>query len=154
AADVTNQVASITYDNNLDLADMFRLVLRNADNKLLDSALFDLGKTVEIHIGYGHDLQPMMLGDITSIEPSFPTDGPPTLTISGYDKSYKLRHNQPDRPPFRYVNDSLIAAQIAAEAGLIPIVDPSPIFHMRPLPQSVSDMAFLKDRAQANFFDV
>ncbi len=154
AADVANQVLSVSYDNNLDLADMFTVVLRNADNQLIDSALFDLGKQVEIYMGYGNDLQPMMLGDITAIEPSFPENGPPTVKISGYDKSYKLRHNQPDRPAFQYVPDSAIAALIAVEAGLIPIVDPSPIFHTKKLIQTGSDFAFLKDRARANFFDV
>ncbi len=154
AADITNQVIGVTYDNNLDMADMFAVVMRNADNRLLDSALFDLGKTVEIHMGYGHDLRPMMLGDITSIEPSFPENGAPALKIGGYDKSYKLRHNQPDRAPYQYIPDSAIAARIAAEAGLIPVVDPSPIFHRKKITQTGSDMAFLKDRARANFFEV
>ena len=36
----------------------------------------------------------MMLGDITTLEPVFPEDGPPTITIAGYDKSYRMRHNQ------------------------------------------------------------
>ena len=48
-------------------------------------------------MGYGDDLQPMMLGEITTLQPSFPTNGPPTLSVSGYDRSYELRHNQPDR---------------------------------------------------------
>ena len=154
AADVTSQVLRVTYDNNLDMSDMFSIVLRNSDNRLLDSPLFDLGKSVEVHMGYGNDLHPMMLGEITSIEPSFPDNGPPTVKINGYDKSYKMRHNQPDRTPFRYVNDSIIASQIALENRLIPIVDPSPIFHRKALPQTVSDMAFLTERAKANFFDV
>lgn len=154
ASDITNQVISVSYDNDLDIASMFNVVVRNADNQLIDSALFDLGKNVEIYMGYGNDLQPMMLGEITSVEPSFPESGAPTLRISGYDKSYKLRNNQPDGRSFQYVTDSVIAAQIAAEAGLIPIVDPSPIFHEDPLPQSGSDMALLKERARANYFDV
>jgi phage protein D/phage baseplate assembly protein gpV len=154
AADVANQVLSVSYDNNLDLADMFTVVLRNADNQLIDSALFDLGKQVEIYLGYGNDLQPMMLGDITAIEPSFPKDGPPTVKIVGYDKSYKMRHSQPDGRSFQYVPDSAIAELIAVEAGLIPIVDPSPIFNTDKIIQTVSDFAFLKDRARANFFDV
>ena len=155
AADVSSQLMSLRYESNLDLADAFSLELYNADNQLLDSALFDLGKTVEIHLGYGHELEPMMLGEITSLEPSFPAGGPPVLRIGGYDKSYRLRHNQPDRPPFQYVTDSVIAAQIAGEAGLIPVVDPSLIGpHVDPLPQTGSDMAFLKERAAANFFDV
>lgn len=153
SADVGNQVISLQYDNNLDLADMFTLVLRNENNQMTDSALFDLGKTVEIHMGYGNELTPMMLGEITSLEPSFPESGPPTLRISGYDKSHRLRSNQSDRQ-WQYVNDSIVAAQIAVEAGLIPIVDPSPIFHRKKITQTGSDMAFLKDRARANFFDV
>lgn len=154
SADVTDQVLSVSYDNMLDVADMFSLVLRNPDNQFTDSALFDLGKTVEIHLGYGHSLQPMMLGEITAIQPSFPQGGSPTLTISGYDKSWRLRHNQPDRRPYQYMTDSMIAAEIAIEAGLIPVVDPSPFFHDEPLQQTDSDMAFLKERAKQNFFDV
>ena len=155
AADVSSQLMSLRYENSLDLADAFSLELYNADNQLLDSALFDLGKTVEIYLGYGLDLEPMMLGEITSLEPSFPAGGPPTLRIGGYDKSYRLRHNQPDRPPYQYVTDSVMAARIAGEAGLIPVVDPcltGP--YMEPLRQTGSDMAFLKERAAANFFDV
>lgn len=155
AADVSGHLMSLRYESNLDLADAFSLELYNPDNQLLDSALFDLGKTVEIHMGYGHELEPMMLGEITSLEPSFPAGGPPVLRIGGYDKSYRLRHNQPDRAPFQYVTDSVIAAQIAGEAGLIPVVDPSLTGpHLTPLRQSGSDMAFLKERAAANYFDV
>jgi phage protein D/phage baseplate assembly protein gpV len=154
AADISNQVLSVTCDTDLDMAGMFHFVVRNANNQLIDSALFDMGKNVEIYMGYGNNLLPIMSGGITSVEPSFPESGPPTLRISGYDRSYKLRHNQPDREPFQFTTDSAIAAQVAVEAGLIPIVDPSPIYHMRQLKQSSSDMAFLKERARANFFDV
>lgn len=154
AADISGQVLSVTYDNDLDVASMFRIVMYNADNSLLDSALFDLGKTVEIHMGYGQNLVPMILGEVTAIEPDF-SDGPPTVTITGYDKSYRMRHNQPEPQQYRYVNDSVIAMQIAIENGLIPIVDLSPILHLeKPILQSESDMAFLKERARANFFDV
>jgi phage protein D/phage baseplate assembly protein gpV len=153
AADISTQVTHVAYDSNLDVADMFSVSLRNDANTFTDSPLFELGKDVEIHLGYGNDLKPMMLAEVTSIQPSFPESGAPTLTISGYDKSYRLRHNQPDRSEFRYMTDSAIAAQIALEAGLIPIVDPSPFFHKR-LAQTGSDMAFLKTLARENFFDV
>jgi phage protein D/phage baseplate assembly protein gpV len=153
AANVTNQVISLTYESNLDIADMFALTLR-ADARMLDSALFNLGKQVEIHMGYGDALEPMMLGEITALEPSFPEGGAPTLRIVGYDKSYRMRHNTPDRPAFKWVSDSIIAAQIAVENGLIPIVDPSPIIHRKPIRSTGSDMALLIERARANFFEV
>jgi phage protein D/phage baseplate assembly protein gpV len=146
AADVRNAVRSLTYDNNIDTADMFTLQLNNADLRFTDSALFDVGKTVEIHLGYVGELQPMMLGEITAVSPSFPEGGAPTLTITGYDKSHRMRHNSPPQKTFKYFNDSLIAAQIAAENGLIPVVDPTSTYS--------SDWALLQELADWNSFQV
>jgi phage protein D/phage baseplate assembly protein gpV len=153
AADVANQVLSLKVETDLDLAGSFGFVVRNPDNMLLDSALFDLGKTVEIHLGYGNDLQPAFLGEITSIEPSFPQDGPPVVHVAGYDKSYKMRRAQPEPTEYKFMNDSIIAARIAVENGLIPIVDPTPGL-IEKITQVESDMAFLKARARRYFFDV
>jgi phage protein D/phage baseplate assembly protein gpV len=153
AADLAGHILSLVVETDLDLAGSFSVTLRNSDNSLLDSALLDLGKTVEIHLGYGNDLTPAFLGEITAIEPSFPPDGPPTIRLSGYDKSYKMRRAQPEPTEYAFMNDSVIAARIAAENGLIPVVDPTP-----GLPEKViqveNDMAFLKSRAQQYFFDV
>jgi phage protein D/phage baseplate assembly protein gpV len=154
AADVTDQVLSLTVETDLDMAGSFGLVLRNPDNKLLDSPLIDLGKTVEIRLGYGAALEPAFLGEIAAIEPSFPSDGPPTIRVSGYDKSYKMRRSQPPPADYGYLPDSVIAARIAEENGLIPVVDPTPGLPDEPVKQVESDMAFLKSRAQPYFFDV
>jgi phage protein D len=153
SADISSQVTSVTYDSSIDTAEMFRLVFRNPNNQFTDSPLFSPGKTVEIHMGYGHDLQQMILGEITSVEPSFPEDGPPTIAISGYDRSHRLRHSDPIPREFRYQTDSLIVAQIALENGLIPVVDPSPWFHTH-ITQTGSDFAFMRELAVANLFDV
>jgi phage protein D/phage baseplate assembly protein gpV len=153
AADVTDQVMSLHVETDLDLAGSFSLMLRNAENALLDSALLDLGKTVEIHLGYGTELEPAFLGEIAAIEPSFPPNGPPTIRVVGYDKSYRMRRAQPPPTEYRFMNDSLIAARIAVQNGLIPIVDPTPGV-LTSVPQLESDMAFLKARAQRYFFDV
>lgn len=152
AADITNFVTELTYDNNFDTADMFALRLNNSDLRFTDSALFDVGKNVEIYMGYVGDLHPMMLGEITAVNPSFPQNGAPTITITGYDKSHRMRHNYEARD-FKYVNDSLIAAQIAGENLLKPVIDPAPMprecFH-----QNGSDWAFLTELANRNFFQV
>jgi len=153
-ADVTRAVIDLEYDNNLDTADMFRLTLNNADLKLTDSALFDVGKRVELYLGYRDDLHPMMLGEITAVNPTFPQNGAPTLAITGYNRSHRLRHNTPERFTFKYVNDSIIAAAIAAENLLIPIVDPAPTGVRESVQQTGSDWAFLKELALRNFFEV
>jgi phage protein D/phage baseplate assembly protein gpV len=153
AADLTDQILGVEVETDLDLAGSFSIVLLNRDNSLLDSALLDLGKTVEVHLGYGSDLTPALLGEIAAIEPSFPPDGPPTITVSGYDKSYKMRRAQPEPIDYTLTNDSIIAAEIAAANGLVPVVDPTPSM-VEQVIQSESDMAFLKARAQRYFFDV
>ncbi|MDT0353133.1 phage baseplate assembly protein V [Pseudonocardia charpentierae] len=154
AADVSRHVLSVRYDNDVELADMFTIVLDNAGNRFTDSPLFAPGKDVELHMGYGDDLHPMMLGEIAAIEPSFPQSGAQTITVSGYDRSQRLRHSVPDRPAFLFTNDSLMATQVALEAGLIPIVDPSPFPPEEALPRTAPDMTILKERAYANYFEV
>lgn len=154
AADVRNAVIDLTYDNNLDTADMFTLSLNNADMKFTDAALFNVGKNIEIHMGYVGDLRPMILGEITAIRPTFPESGAPTLTVTGYDKSHRMRHNQPGRFTFKSMNDSVIAARIAAENLLIPVIDPAPMPVRESVQQTGSDWALLKELAERNFFQV
>ena len=154
AADVSRSVIDLTYDNDVDSADMFRLTLDNSDLRLTDSALFDVGKSVEIHLGYVGDLHPMMLGEITAVQPSFPSGGAPTLAITGYDKSHRLRHNRPERFTWKWMNDSTIAAAVAAENLLIPVVDPAPTKPRESVQQISSDWAFLKELAERNYFQL
>ncbi|MCJ1676503.1 phage baseplate assembly protein V [Streptomyces sp. APSN-46.1] len=153
AAELADQVLSMTVETSLDLAGTFSFVLRNPDNRLLDSPLLDPGKTVEIHLGYGNDLKPAFLGEIAAVEPSFPQSGPPTVQVSGYDKSYRMRRGQPEPTEYTFMNDSLVAARIAVENGLVPVVDPTPGLKEK-ITQVESDMAFLQDRARRYHFDV
>lgn len=153
-ADVKNAVIDLKYDNNLEQADMFQLNLNNADLRFTDSPLFHVGKDVEIYMGYVDELKPMMLGEIVSIQPSFPSGGAPTISITGYDKSHRMRHNNPGRFTFNYLNDSMIAAQIATENLLIPVVDPAPMTPDEATPQTGSDWSLLKELADRNFFQV
>jgi phage protein D/phage baseplate assembly protein gpV len=151
-ADVTRAVIDLSYESSLDTADMVTLRLNNAGLRLTDSALFDVGKNVEVYMGYAGNLQPMMLGEITAVNPDFPESGAPTLTVTAYDKSHRMRHNHKLRT-FPFASVSLIAAQIAAENLLIPVVDPTPsLFENKT--QNSSDMAFLKELAERTFFDV
>ena len=116
--------------------------------------MFDVGKDVEIYMGYEGELQPMMLGEITAINPSFPQSGAPTLTVSGYDKSHRMRTNSPTPRSFKYVNASLMAMshrdreQARADRGS----------GRRPVHESIqqngSDWALLQELADRNYFQV
>ena len=149
-----NATRSLSYDNNIDTADMFNLQLDNAGLRFCDSALFDVGKDVEIYMGYEGELQPMMLGEITAINPSFPQSGAPTLTLSGYDKSHRMRTNSPTPSSFKYVNASLVARRIAIENKLVPIVDPGAADIHESIQQTGSDWALLQELADRSYFQV
>jgi phage protein D len=153
AADVSRAVRSVTCETSLDTAAMFTLELSNAGLELTDSPLFDVGKEVEIHMGYAGGLRSMLLGEITSVSPTFPESGAPTLTVTGYDKSHRMRHNRPPSRTFKYQNDSLIAAQIAAENLLVPVADPAPT-PRRSITQTGSDWELLSELAERNGFQL
>ncbi|WP_066382796.1 MULTISPECIES: phage baseplate assembly protein V [unclassified Anabaena] len=150
-ADITNAVISLTVESHIDMADMFSIQFNNADLRFTDSALFEVGKRVEIYMGYVGNLQPMILGEIVAVSPSFPESGAPTITITGYDLSHRMRHNSPSRFTFTKTPDFLIASQIAAENLLIPVVDPTPPI-WESVQQTGSDWALLKELADRNFF--
>lgn len=151
-ADVTSAVISLSFESILDAADMFTLQINNADLRYTNSELFQVGQTVEIYMGYVGDLQPMMLGEITAISPSFPQSGASTLSITGYDKSYRLRHNRPLRPPLLSLNASAIAAQIAVENLLVPIVDPTPLKSRGSTHRTGTDWQILQELADRTGF--
>lgn len=153
-SDVSSAVISLSCELSLETASMFTLQLNNANLSFTDSALFEVGKNVEIYMGYVGNLQPIMWGEITAVQTSFPSSGASVMTITGYDKSHRMRHNKPSRFTFKYLNDSAIVAQIAAENLLIPVVDPSPMPPRESVQQTGSDWALLKELADRNFFKV
>jgi hypothetical protein len=53
---------------------------------------------------------------------------------------------------FKFMTDSLMVAEIAAENLLVPVVDPSPWFHTS-LTQTGTDFGFIKQLAANNLFD-
>ena len=153
-ADVRQRVLDVSFDSSLDQAAMLTVRLSDPDLKLADSSLYSVGAQVELHMGYAGKLQPMMLGEISAVQVSLPQGGAPTLTLTGYDKSQRLRHNDPGRMTYKEMNDSLIVALIAAENLLIPIVDPAPFSTKGSVQQTGSDWALLTELAAQNGFEL
>ena len=122
--EVVRDILQVTYKDNLEELDSFEITINNWDAgkrafKYSDRDLFDPGKSVELWMGYyGRDrLRRMLTGEITSLRPTFPADGPPTLAISGLNLLHRLRAKQESQS---YVNmkDSDIARHIAGRLGL------------------------------------
>ena len=50
--------------------------------KYSDSTLLDVGGSIVVEMGYAGQLRTMLVGDITTLSPSFPESGLPTIAIT------------------------------------------------------------------------
>src|SRR6185436_9700659 len=78
-----------------------------------------------LSMGYhGQDLQPMIKGQITSLRPSFPSAGQPTLAISGLNVIHKFR-NQEETWAYTKKTDSQIAKEVGDRLKIKVNTDPA-----------------------------
>ena len=95
----------------------FSFTVNNWDDRKLrfkhsDADTFGVGNSVYIQMGYANRLLPMMKGIITSMTPSFPESGFPTLGVSGSDALVKLKGRKPgpkDEKAFTDKSDGEVA---------------------------------------------
>lgn len=109
-----------------ELGGFSMLVANNFDlktQKFRHSDLRDLDvyKPVEIQMGYAGRMVAMFVGEITALQPSFPSSGLPTLNVTGTDLLTRFRRAKPDAnksKAFKQLTDGQIAEQLAQRHGL------------------------------------
>ena len=121
--------------------------------KWIDDDLFKEGNSVAIDIGYGDNLKTLFQGEITGLEPEFPTKEPPTLTVRGYDRRHRLMGKRKART-FLNMKDSDIANQIAGDWSLKPEVKDTRVTLAYVLQHNQTDFEFLQERAQRIGYEV
>jgi phage protein D len=149
---VTMDIANLTH---------FDITVNNWDDKHLafkysDTTTFDLGNRVHVQMGYAGALLSMVQGLITSLTPSFPDSGQPTLAVSGQDRMVKLKERKPkDGEQKKFVNqtDSDIVQVIAVRNGLVPKVQQTTEKHDIVVQKNQDDATFLMERAKRIDFD-
>jgi phage protein D len=106
--DVLRDVTQLIYEDGIKKIDSFTLTVNNWDAdkrdfkyvgaETLEAMRYRLfeprHKTVEVHMGYVGNLRLMMCGEFTTMEPNFPSSGPPTLTVRGLNVLHRLRPRQ------------------------------------------------------------
>ena len=118
-----HDILSVTYTDSLESIDGFSLVINNWDEekrtfKYSEGELFEPGQRVELKAGYrDKGLTPIMVGEITSLQPSFPAESPPTLAVSGLSILHRLR-KEPRSAVYENKKDSAIAKEIAQKLGV------------------------------------
>lgn len=152
-------VIGVTVDDDVSLPSMFTLELAGSDDQsealpwIDDEKLFAIGHVVEVKLGYADDLETLITGEITSLEPEFTFDRLPRLTIRGYDRRHRLLQRRKTRT-FVQQKDSDIAAQIASEAGLTGQVEDSVVVHDYVMQANQTDLEFLQKRARRIQYEV
>ncbi len=117
-------IVTVSYRDSIQDVDSFELTINNwdaekRDFKYVDQDLFDPGKELELWMGYlGNDSMRLMIkGQITSLKPTFPAAGQPTLAISGLNVIHKFRTKQHTRS-YKKLTDSQIAKKIESDSDL------------------------------------
>jgi phage protein D/phage baseplate assembly protein gpV len=153
---VDNLLERVVVDDHLRLPTMFELTLRDPHDQATASPLettgVKLGDAVNVAVRYEGGTEPLVAGEVTSLEANVDTSGS-HVVIRGYDKSHRLHRGRKARN-WADQKDSEIAAAIAQEAGLAASVDDSEIAHTYIAQPGVSDWEFLLSRAREIGFDL
>lgn len=126
---VSKAIIDLTVTEEIDVGASFKLTLHDEFDsktqkfKWLDDSRFNIGNKVSIKMGYGSNLNAMLIGNITSLEPSFFASETPTISIEGQDLSYDYMKRATPERTFVDKSYSEIVRIIAQEAGLLAIVN-------------------------------
>ncbi len=163
-------ISEVVVDTSIFMPTMFTITLEDKADivgllKFVDNVLlYRLGAPVTISVMTQNrktqlpTTSNLIVGEITSIEPVFSDSGDVHFRIRGYDRAHRLTMGKKTRAwggmPAPTVTDMQIVGQIAAENGLIPKIDPSPLLYNYVLQYGQSDWDFLWDRAQMLGYEV
>jgi hypothetical protein len=126
-------ISSLTYTDGMEGADSVEVTFANPDLQFLDHPLLAVDKGFRLSIGYAPDpLEEVFVGEITGVEPSFPSGGMPTIRVTAHDFLQRLTHGKVDRtfciklPQIGTLPlpDVAVTAMVAASNLLIPFPDP------------------------------
>jgi Bacteriophage probable baseplate hub protein len=158
-SDARAHVTEVGVDLSVEYPSMFTLKLVSSvelDEEVPwidDQDLFSLGNVVEIKLGYVDDLETLLIGEITALEPEFAMNRRPSLTVRGYDRRHRLLRGSKTRT-FLTQKDSEIASKIASEASLTAQAEDSGTVHDYVLQANQTDLDFLCQRASRIQYEV
>jgi phage protein D len=144
-------IGSVVVDDSLAWPSMFAVHLSSSFeldnvNEWIDDSRFAVGNVVEIKLGYGNDLESLIVGEITGLEPEFVVDRLPSVVVRGYDRRHRLQRGRKTRT-FVKQKDSDIASAVAKEAQLKADSVDSRVTHDYVIQANQTDLEFLQERA-------
>jgi uncharacterized protein len=159
--EVIHDVVQVTYKDDVTKVDSFDITINNWDAetrtfKYSNSDRFNPGQQVELSMGYldRGRFRRMITGEITSLRPTFPSAGAPTLVVSGLNLLHRLRA-KPETRVYEKVTDAAVARRIAGFLGVDIKVDGTRNDQYEYLLQDNQfDIVFLMERAARIGYDL
>ena len=113
---VTQFIERVEYESADGLVDMMKVSVMNPDFHMSERKLFLPGNEMALWIGYGPDLSFVGRAEIVKVRTTFPPDGMPGLSITGYTKDHRMAERRPDPGPDEEEMKALDADIIKLEA--------------------------------------
>jgi len=143
------KLVSFTVEQDLDQPDMAAIQLNNDSHEFTNS--INLGDDIEIKVGTDETV--IFKGEVVALEGLYKQGGGSRLLVRGFNKLHRLVRGPKSRT---YVDkkDSDIASQIAQENGLSADAEATSVTHKHVYQHNMTDLAFLRQRAARNGYEV
>lgn len=146
------RITQISFESDTERAATVSLTVPDPDMELFDRGVFAPGRTVELAMGYGNSLERMFEGKIAAIQPTFPSGGVPSLSITAYDYSYALRKTEVTEG-LPLVDDISFVKMTAIKHGLIPELTYLPT-ELKSITANGTEWSVLRSMAEKNNLEV
>lgn len=169
--DLLEDILHVSVDESLSRAGAFMLVIKNSkysgtDNDAMwkHEDVFKIGHSIKVGFQPNatdsddsltvDDANYLISGEITGMETHFTEGSQAPIIIRGYDTSHRLHRGRHNRS-FQNMTDSDIVKKIAGEVGISTgVIDNSGAPHDYVFQENQTNMAFLRDRAFRNGFEL
>lgn len=150
--EIAKSIMEVSVTEHLNPPSQFRFRLNDPTLKFIDrkDGRFTEGNLVEISIGYVGNTKKMIVGEISALSADFPSDGPATLGVEGFDSLHAMTRGTIYRKFEEGILDSDIASQIAQEMGLKASVVPTLLHEGTRVQDHVTNLRFLEMLAGEN----
>jgi Bacteriophage probable baseplate hub protein len=155
AADVSANLTDVQITLEADAIDQATLTFANPFPQLRfthgpAARLFAEGSGLVVRLGYTGNVQTLFDGEVTSIAPSFPAAGHPTVQVEASSRLHRLTA-PPRSDTYPNVTDGQVARRVAQRNNLTPDVSEAPGATTHPVltQHNQDDLTFLRARARA-----
>jgi uncharacterized protein len=135
------RLTRVVVDLSVDIFGQCVLVFHDPSLALIDGNEFTAGTSVQVEMGFGHDLQQVFHGEVVALRPQFRRDLPPALEVVCQESVHRLALSSRTRS-LNEVDGREIVGEIARERGFRPEGAGGTKQHL--LQWNVSDAALLR----------